>query len=352
MQKDLPLRLKIKGYVNISEFKVKNRNQMIYLIGEDHTQKGNSPQILKDIAQNIDCPIHVLVEKSFDTFWNMELIEPVSNSSLFWIPPLEMCTTKGVVPKDKDLLKHKQFLNKCILPYKGRVKIWAVDIRRTSIFHLVFRLGLNMVYTLGEKHVLWKIKNNPIWKKWYQSVVQFQKHLFNFHLSKQMYNKKIIREIYKIYYLLPQNTTPRLKKHEIRDLIDNILKTTDKSHLDLYEEIQMFSPELRSKLEYQFKRFLKKEDPIGKLLLAGLFDLNCFISLHRILKKTKNGLVLMFMGFFHADHLTELLKNFPQTEFVSRSLCSPSTHSFSLLVPSMNCPQKTLRMKLFLQRIK
>lgn len=352
------LKTKILGCSEIFWFKVRDREQYIYLVGEDHNWAGNSARFLKTISKDVDCPIHVLVEKSFGSYWSLRLKSDIhSNSLAFYFPPLSECTKKGSVPKDNEILdlKYRNFYKTCIEPYKGRIKLWAIDLRRTSIFHLATRVGISIVYSMDEKKFLQNIKKKTEWKRWYESSLDFQRSLFDFPLARtdmDAYNQKVLEALYHFYSSIPKDAAyPSMPKKDLEDTVSMILKSTDKSHLDLARSVLHFPTDVVAKWVKHLKDGLNTNHPVFNLFMISIHDLYCVLRIYRILRQTKNGFLFFFGGFGHSKNIASLLRDCQSpsvpVDFLFEFQCKDKEHTFQLPIPRLECAEKSERMMLY-----
>lgn len=346
--------IKIEGCTEVAWYKIKDRSQYIYIIGENHNYKGNVLSILKDFSSSLKCPIHVIVEKSYDSFWDLGIASYYkANSTSFYQPPLNTCTKKGAIPNTETLFlpENKEYLENCVAPYKGRVKIWAIDVRRTSIFHLIYIPWNTCVYSLTENFVLDKIKKDNSWKNWFERTKGILYDIFNFSLARNnlvKYDQAIMESLYKYYRAIPKDAPETIQKtkEQLDDIISGILLTKDKSHLDFVKSILHFPPDVVSKWrEIVIKEIEKKVFSV--LFCIGIHDLYAMIRIARILKKQKEGILLFFGGFTHSKNLRLFLKEsgFLGAHNIIMVREKTPKHQVILPIPGFPCSEKTQMMK-------
>lgn len=349
--------IEIKGTTDVVLYKMSKRDQYIVIIGESHDYEGNSNDFLKQLSSQYNCPIHVLVEKSFDEYWKYSVHQAYnSNSTVFYFPPLSYCTRKGKIPKNAEVMKqreHKDYFDHCIAPYRGRVKIWAVDIRSTSIFHLVCYPQITIWYELGQKQMLDNVKNKKEWKEWLEASRKVQLNLLDMDLARKdldAYDKKIKDGIIQAYKKIPEGA-PFLKMsmERLTHTMKEVLDTRDKSHLHFMISLMYLPIEMTRVWITLIKEKLMK-DAFYVLFMIGVHDLYMMVRLYRILTTQKEGWVVFFGGYVHSGYINKLIsltKDELKVERIAKTIGTGKDHSVKISLPKIRCGEKLQGMKLF-----
>lgn len=344
----------IKGCQKVYWFKVKNRDQFIYLIGENHTFKGNSLDILSEFSKHISCPIDILVEKEYQSYWKVKSNRTYSNIVEFEYPPLDVCTEKGSVPRSNQILepRFKKYFENCVYPMKGRVKIWAIDIRRTSIFFLVNNPAVAICYSLGYQVLLEKIQNDASYRRWYDSIIDFQKAVYDFPLAGRhldAYDKKVKELVLQVYKNIPKKAPfPRLSVKKLKEVLREIFETTDKSHLSFVRSVLRFPSVLWQNWREMCLKKLEDDKPnLSSILMSTLHDIYAILRLYRIIEKQKEGIILIFAGSAHTTYISKMMMKdeiFQRLGFLESK--GEDNHAY-LPIPHLPCSEKTQMMKIF-----
>lgn len=137
------MKLLVKGCKNFYEFKISYKNsnneniiQYIYLFGENHKYKGNALDIIQFFLKNSECPINILNEtdRSIEKQNRNYLVKNNSNVILIHEKYGKCSSLKKNTPKQNQLLFSKNYIKECIIPLKGKIKFWSMDIRNLSFF--------------------------------------------------------------------------------------------------------------------------------------------------------------------------------------------------------------------------
>lgn len=365
----------VKGCENFFAFRYKNRpHQIIYLFGEDHELPGNSLTFLDILKDANPCSIDVIVEKEFQTLYHHDFKKGRSNISLFADPPISDCTHPSMIPEPTQIRnsKNKHFFQTCIQPYEGKLKIWATDIRMTHIFYLAFEF-LDRVYDHFERtykknsvllaQVQKLLKNDADFKLWVDEIRNFQKGILNFDLYNQnpkRYNEIIINSLLEIFdmcptkyrYIIPKFIMNKiLPKHRtIQEKVGQILTSSrDKSHLKLAEKITKHIPEevYQNWQKYMFN-IIDDDDVLDLFVLTIFFDLESLYRLYNLLKKQREGFIVIFAGSAHTQNIADMLKLDPDFELQMESNDHiPAPNQINLNIPTYPCTEKTQLMRLY-----
>lgn len=344
----------IKGCNEIFWFKVKDRKQFIYLIGEHHNYKGNPLEILLNLSKHLSCPIDILVEKTYESYWNEKSFRTYSNIVEFEYPPLDVCSQKGSVPKPENILDKKfiKYYENCVLPMKGRVKIWAIDLRKTSIFNLVSRPCVSICYSLGKYDLKKKIREQKDFKKFYDTVINFQRAVYDFDLAEQdmvSYDNKIKECVFSVYQHIPKSAPyPRFPHAILGQVFDEIVATTDKTHINFAKSVLRFPSSLWKNWQKMCLEKINKTNPtISSMLLSTLHDFYAILRLYRIIQKQKEGIIVFFSGSAHTHFIMKLLETDPFFELLGFLKSKGEEHQVSLPIPLLPCKEKTRMMEVF-----
>lgn len=347
--------IRIEGCLRIEWYR--SRNVMMYLLGENHAYSGNAVSILEHFSQNFSCPIHVIVEKSFDSFWRYSVSSDYNaNSTSFYFPPLRICTTKGNVPRQTQLLQssYKEYFTHCLEPYKGRIKFWGVDLRRTSVFYLVNEFWIQKVIRDGESTVLNRIKFDNNYKILFKYTKEFIEHVFNiplYKVNKNLYNERVLETVSKCENMFVK-LDPTYKKTTKKRLIKMI--KSDKSHLDFARSLFYLSDTIIDMWREEVKRTY--ENPLTVLFMMPIHDVYAVLRMYRLIRQHKDGIVLFFGGQWHVSNMVRLIGPIQYRKETTRIPidylgyleCSSSSHTINLPVPRLECTTVTASMKLFL----
>lgn len=341
-----------EGCTKVFWFHVEDRQQDIYIIGENHNDPGNSVELVRNLAEHIACPIDVFIEKPHTLHWKYIPGKKRSNMTNFSYPPIQFCLRKGKIPKDTQLSnpKNVQFFNKCIRPFKGRVKLWSIDLRKTSIFNFVKNLSLQLI-DIAEK------SEGILPSTFYSDIIDFQHCFFNFTLfnqNREQYTIEFFDSFSKIFDTIYHESLITTKPNQTKI---NLILGKDKSPFYIVEHfIKNTSPEEVDKWQKWFTSFLKNQRHRNEnLLLVSIQDFYNLVRMYRILKKQKEGILLFFVGFLHAENMKNFLRDVPtndpslKLELKEEYNCGEKKSMF-LPIPLQDCKEKTSRMEEFLRR--
>jgi len=317
--------------------------------------------ILKKFSENFSCPIHVIVEKSFDTYWKYSVSSTYkANSTLFYSPPLRTCTTKGLVPREHQLSSlSKEYLSDCLKPYKGRVKFWAIDIRRTSVFNLVSEFWIQLIYEHNADHILALLKTSDIYKRIYECTQKFIENILNVQLyikNKNLYNDRIMKTISvfaRHVVKLDSKKYPIYKN--IEKVVKEIIRTGDKSHLDLGRSLSFLSDDILHRWKENILQ-TSKNNPLYTMLMIPLHDIYAILRMYRLIRKHQDGIILFFGGDWHTSNMSLLIKLLPSIKYRNDNKIYPIeylghincySNSVELPVPYLHCTTVIPSMKLF-----
>lgn len=302
----------IKGCESFEWFQVEKRNQYILLVGEGHHYKGNSLEFVRQLIGNYNCPIDVITELPFETYWKPATTYKQSNSTLFRRAKERICFDPTKIPPQSQM-KSGEFFNVCIKPFEGKLRIWAEDRRPTSIFSIFMTATFELFEKFEkkykdkfEKEMFLAFKKDVNLNYWFSIMKLCMKSFFNFRLyqqNPQKYHDEIITNLKLLYDNKPQNIKDWFNKH-----IDEILKSKDKSHLDFAEDmIRHFSSAFLEKLRRHIFTEIEKDNLVHIFLNFWFFDVSVLLRIKKIIERQSNGLIISFMGDYHLETISSLL---------------------------------------------
>ena len=154
--------VQVKGCLGVDYYEYyvsKNVKIPIYIFGEEHTLEGNSNSILNTIYSNTNCPIDVLIETFFTDKGN--ILHTSEGNVAQLITKYERCMNKSSVIAQhqfKQSIRNSDFYKTCIVPFKGRVKFWAVDVRLH--FSTLSKAITDYIKELKDRQIYNKIKQS------------------------------------------------------------------------------------------------------------------------------------------------------------------------------------------------
>lgn len=329
-------RLTIEGCVHITEMRVRTvtNEQMVLLIGEKHTLSGNAEQILKDLLHYNDCPVDVLVEKDFQSHMKPSVFGWANNDSnvaYFFNDPLQECTRRGKVPVDKNILdqKYKSFYKKCIKPYRGRIKIWATDMRLRSWFTYIYLLKL----TPSQRRTYL----NPLWQMVFD-IDEYRKDPKNYDNRVRELVKNLYDNIISWVFTIPPVNLNKLFNDE-------------KGHMSLMKNL--------NHLPYPIVKALCK-DTVQKLTnpkilpeyILEIMDIDTTTRILRLLSENKNRIIVVFAGYLHTDHIKDLLQNIYLDEKKTQYLYHVQTLDCSIKTKTRTVDLKPIPLTIPTERIR
>lgn len=371
------VKLDVEGCLETWIFKREDSDQYILLIGEDHSFPGNSIQLLRDLVDEFDCPIDVLIEKAYQSFWDLPLnTSSRSNVSKFFNPPFDICLDMKTIPKEEEVGKAEnfEFYRYCVAPFKGRIKFWGIDLRRTSLFQLLLTLGSelwlgfenkykNKTRTEFRKKITAKNATGRGLLKIFKNMIAAQKTFYDFQLyalSPDLYHKKIVDSLKNLYSQLNSTNINEFSSHInfpftiTDDLIRSITKSSDKSHMDFARQITTLFPfhVYKQWQEYIYQKLEQTDNFCYVFLNNSFLDLAAIVRLRKLIRKQKQGIMVLFAGNSHCREIANLLtiqdetfsksKRFKVVEILSNP-CDPMRHETSLTIPKFECKEKTKR---------
>jgi len=348
------MNLLVQGCYNCYEFKISFHNtvQYIYLFGEDHDFKGNAIDIIDFFINNTNCPIHVLNEedRSFKNPNRDYCLTDNSNVLLIHKKYGKCANLKLKTPKDNDIKNHLNYIKECILPLKGRVKFWNMDLRNSSFFSFfkindkfLDKLIKYLDISFMDKRILTECSidnfnyNVKMLKIKYASdidrtkfdqiilkMVEFIniykliiKYLFDF----QLYNTSIINYHLNLYDILTRENIPlhllKLYFSRIYLLLNKIKKTKGhlkftiheryKNHLYLMNSLNYLVHDTLNQIFKIFEYYYS----FNELKTNNLFvDIYTILRIIRLVRENKSQYILGFFGNDHA-HLLSILLSIP-----------------------------------------
>jgi hypothetical protein len=337
----------LRGCTRVNWFKVKDKNQDIFICGEIHGEVGNSIEFIKNLSDRVDCPIDVFIERSYSVEQVRTIVD--SNAGRFQDEPYKTCLKKGFIPKQQDIRTNRQYYQTCVKEFKGRVKLWALDLRDTSIFSMLFK----MIPPVHEFITSTSLKG---------ALFYFYECLFNFEIFREdpQYYDERVRE--SIFFVLDIVTDPK-DKSEIFRKISGFLdpedgKKKDKTHMELARSLNHFPSHIVDFWSDTALHFLR-ENEMDLFYMTPLLDINVILRLFRLLNKQEEGIIIIFVGNGHLETISEMTQyhvslsqinrtRFPIVEYKKTFYCS-GKNRFKIPIPVQKCHFKTQRMKIFQQ---
>lgn len=309
-------RYELEGCTNLFEFGVENRPlQKIFLVGEHHHLPGNSIPFLQDLSREVECPIDVIVEQPYESFYGFlesnQMSSPISNMNFFRKKPWSICLQPTHVQTKNNL-----YFKTCIQPFQGKLKVWGADIRFTSLFKLFLNISddlvekmkfkdLNTIKITLEKNKMFETFLYHPFKNTIKSFLQFELYA----LSSEYYKKNIFDNL----EILFENMGTFFKKEvtltrtNLEKLTKKILTSRDKSHLSLAESITTnFPPAVYKKWTSLLLENIEK-DPQYCLSLGPFMDLETVLRIYKILRLQSQGIILVYAGSRHTNSIKDLL---------------------------------------------
>lgn len=379
-----PLTINIEGCTKVDCFEVKEpgRKQYIFVVGEYHNYPGNSLQILKQITEKTNCPIHVLVEKEY--IHSPELVSwpiPNSNLSIFHTdlsktnppgPNLRICTdplkipSKNIkYPKTKDQI---DFYKQCIKPFKGNTKIWGIDLRWSGIFKILYILTTDLFVKIvkTEETLVNLYKSDPQVKIWFDNLIDLQESFLNFNEAiffptvydgtirlkiKTLFDPNLVPDVFKPYILRAHRP--------IEQIIEQKMRSKDKSYMSLIGKLQKISnPFYMDALKRYILPTLNIRHSAHVMMWSYIMDLEFIYRINKILQKEKKeGFIICFVGEEHRKRISTFLRKIPFApgnylfEFLKQEVCDPISHNSKIRIPMIGCTEKTAWMETYQKRM-
>lgn len=311
-QKDQFFTLHVEGVRCVSRAFVRTikSQQTILFLGEHHEiTTGNTPQILETLVRELDCPIDVLAEKPYDLGIS---VPPENNALMSYFRKLSWskCFVKGFVPKQTLLADYpeynKEYFEKCVEPFQGKVKFWGIDIRQMSWF----RWFLLKFYKDKKK--------DP------SVLISHAKELFCRMLDYDAYLKdpvaydKSIKEGYTALFneLISTYTLPEDKIAQFKQRFLQKEPSHEKDHMKLMKSVSYLSYPI-AKYICDMVRNNVKESFETSLFVRYLQDIYTFLRIVRLVREDKNRMIVLFVGANHIDMLKAFFRNCPDLSYQS-----------------------------------
>lgn len=359
-----PLRSIVQGCLAIDMFRVvgKERKQYIFVIGEDHNLSGNAVRLLNYITDKTKCPLNILVEKPF-TYDPVPVVWPntKSNVATFFNPPYDICTDPTRLPDKKFSPKSDQeirFYENCIRPFRGNTKIWAIDLRWTGIFRLLYTMTCSLYlyhFKSNDNNVKKEIRTNPAFSTWFEKLVKLQTSFIDFttfQLNPSKYDTEFRNNIADVIRTAPDvvlRSLP-LSSKPVEQIIQDHLKSRDRSHMTVMKHLSsMFSLFQLTELQKIISSTLDKHSAGHVFMWSFIMDLEFMFRIYKLLGKQKEGFLICFVGDKHRERISQFLSiTTPiglKIENMKSEKCIRSRGTIEL--PSILCSHKTSWMKLF-----
>jgi hypothetical protein len=344
------MNLLVKGCINCYEFKISYKDiiQYIYLFGESHHFQGNSLDIIDFFINNTNCPIQILNEadRSIENPNRNYCFSDKSNVVLIHQKYNKCSSLKFNTPKDKDIPDNFNYIKQCIIPLKGRVKFWNMDLRSSPFFSLLqtnqsflntlssqleinmldkllltdssidrFKYNVSIIKTKYESKIDLMKFNNTIFKM--EQFIEIYKLLINVLFNFKLYNKNLLIYHLKIYDL---GTIERIPRHIIKlyfpylfKLLNNIinnkgnLKFTEnekyKNHLYLMESLNYLVDDSLTQI-FHFLDFYSFTSLVFNCFYVDIYSI---LRIIRLIRENKSQYILGFYGDSHAHFISVLL---------------------------------------------
>lgn len=257
--------------------------QYVLLLGEDHDEDGNFVQFLEALLQAGSCPVDIIVEKEYKRsvaryngrqvfshrYWKSK------RSHLYYLrEDMDQCTSRS-----EKFTVQREFVEKCILPFQGRVRFWSEDLRLSDdfIFLQFLSVDLNREMSLIQREYR---------KEFFDCLTDFSLYAEN----KDHYATAMDRLLEKVEDLVRRvfekvEFQGSVQQTRRRGLFAGVPLATVKDWMELIA---------RSDEEYR-SRF------------AALFDIPACERVLRLLDEQKNRLIVIFTGAKHTAKLVQML---------------------------------------------
>jgi len=346
------LTIPVKGLYNYAIYtsSYKSSNQTILLLGEKHGAPGKASELEKLLIDRTECPIDILVEKSY---YDPIPIDVTTNIGYF-SQSSKSHTVKGI-PKQKQIdlsiPNHFTFYNQMIRPYLGRLKIWSIDNRDDALLTNIMdsitagmylknvRQGSSFSQSVSD----YLAKLNGPWANFFQTIKNVFNALFNFELylsNKETWDTEFKRAIQECERATPEE----IKSTKPKDL-------TRKGHLYFMDQLIRIS---------RNKEIIRQICTVAKLVgirrpygLSTIQDINTLSRMVRLIKDPKevSRVIVVVVGSAHVLNLKELLGCIASEinlQFVSQD-STDHTKTYAIKVPIPVCTTPTQRMQKYRQ---
>lgn len=354
-----PKDIVIKGCESFEWFRVGERNQYVLLVGEGHHYKGNSPEFIRKLVGSYNCPIDVIIESPFETYWNLKPSHKQSNTTMFRYAKQKLCFDPKRIPPQSQMGKG-EFFNVCIEPFQGKLRIWAQDIRASSIFWLFMNNTYLFYHEFHKKHgqnseMEFKklCDNDSDLLYWFSIVKRCFKDFFDFPLyakDPKKYHEKILKDLNLLYQNKPENL-----KNWFNTNLEKILESQDRSHLDFAEEMtRYFSEPFLEKLRRHLHREIDRNNILFIMMNLWFFDVSILLRIQKILTRQDNGIIVCFVGDHHVESVSKLLnmKDLSLLRLNKREKVKCTNKEIVWRCPLQYCNRNSKLMDIYLESLK
>jgi len=328
--------VKVQGCKSITQYDYSTEKSTghIALIGENHTYPGNNPALLEEILKKTRCPIDICVERDYEIGRVPQKLENSSLMSYFRTDPIRLCSTKGYVPKQDNILSSSpKFWRDCIEPYRGRVKIWSLDLREYKFFRVLLIPARNAI-AHRQKQVL------------FEAILSYDRYKVN----PDSY-KLVVESEYRIYLHIQFPTEDDTRYSTYLD--------TGKNHMRLMHDLGYLPKGVIKQWIRIVKKHLIRDEMIRDKFdtMRGIMDIYTALRIVRLIQQEENRIILFFGGDTHRRIIDELLTVYTthvgiQPIYNPKTVvCGKDDHKREMILPNIPCNKSTKRMTAYRSRI-
>jgi hypothetical protein len=313
--------------------------QYLFLLGEDHESLGNFPECFTKILKTTQCPIDIIFESSYDLasalsqrgqVFSMDYYDEKKKSNLRQFRQrFEVLCRRGRVPPQTQQHFHKpqhaQYVQKCVVPYQGRVKIWAEEYRYTDQF--LFLQMLQLPSATEEEHTM----KFEFMMQFFTLFCDAALFLSDF----DMYTSRLLR------FLKEVETYIRSLYPDIRFSLGH-----QQGHgvRRLLKHMQQYLPE---KVITLWLDIIYKQCDNQKFHMSALFDLPACVRILRLYQERKDRLVFVLCGAAHTASLVALLTKMNVGDLTIQRIHQQSCPTPRFFYPALHSSDRTTRMRYY-----
>lgn len=305
--------------------------QLLLLMGEQHDSPvNNAKEIIQTLVNELDCPIDIIVERPY-----------VSNNliSYFTTKPITNCFIKGNNPKQEFLSSNTDYYKSCVEPYKGKVKMWEIDMQQMSWFNWFLFIRYNNEQQIKKDKSLMTMT-----KQFFLNILNYDAYVTN-----PTYYDNTIQEQYNTIFDYFS------KKYTISDkdqFIKRFRTQKEKDYMKLMESLSYLTYESAKYICDKIRTECEKTFDIVAFV-RYLSDAYAFMKICRIIREDKNRMIVCFVGEQHIYMLNDFFTNcllsyktdttaFPYLEKIGETMYKETSRT--TLVLKKLPPDRTQRM--------
>jgi len=315
-----PLQIKkailLRGCTDLRIFRcLSEKNDLIYLLGEDHNDPGNFMECLSSILRETKCPIDILLESTYDRAEANSALGPFFSHDHFFdddddadgpisdkdkrrsncrevAREFAQWIVRGKVPRQTQtaIRQNTPYFQKCIAPFQGRLKVWATDDRFADRFIFLQFLEIDL-----ESPAAYRQNRDRLVHLFYDRFCDAARFLADFRDYVDRL-ETVLREI---------EVFVRCHFPGIRFQIRRCVPEKGGVRRLLQSMNRFLAPDAVREWLLEISR----QSWLEKLYFSCLFDLPTTIRVLRLLRQNEDRLVFVLCGTYHVQNIAALLRN-------------------------------------------